>query len=173
MTGLLVLASVVLVALACLLRVYAKLPAIDLGPLGRMLYVDTGQRASDLFVSERYHLMGGPDYILEEQGEKIPVERKPRMLNHSGPLESERLQLAACCLLVEEREGRTVRHGRLHYQNCSLDIPFDDALRKKLMATLAAIQACADVPDVRRSHPSPSRCHGCDFRTHCTESLAR
>ena len=173
MTGILVLTSVVLVALAVLLRVYAKLPDGDLGPFGRILYVDTGQRASDLLVSERYQLIGRPDYILEEHGERIPVERKPRMLNHSGPLESERLQLAACCLLVEEREGRKVHHGRLQYQNCSLDVPFDDALRGKLLTTLAAIQACADVPDVRRSHPSPSRCQGCDFRTHCAESLAR
>jgi CRISPR/Cas system-associated exonuclease Cas4 (RecB family) len=169
----LLFASVVLVLLAVLLRAYARLPAGDSGPFGRPLYIDTGKRASDLLVSERYQLIGRPDYILEEHGEQIPVERKPRMLNHAGPHESERLQLAACCLLVEERQGRPVHRGRLQYQNCSLDIPFDEALRRKLLTTLVAIQACSDVPDVRRSHPSPSRCLGCEFRTQCTESLAR
>lgn len=173
MTGLLVLTSVVLVSLAVLLRLYARLPAGESGAFGRILWVDSGQRAADLFVSERYQLIGRPDFILEEHGERIPVERKSRMLNHSGPLDSERLQLAACCLLVEERDGRTVQRGRLQFQNCSLDIPFDDALRRKLLSTLAAIQACNDLPDVRRSHPSPSRCLSCEMRTRCNESLAR
>ena len=172
MTALLI-ASTMLVLLGILVRASAKAQTGAVELSDQILYTDTGQSAVDLLVSERYQLIGRPDYILEEHGEHVPVERKPRMLTHSGPHESERLQLAAYCLLLEEREGRPVSRGRLQYQNTTLDIPFDDALRRKLLVTLAAIQSCADVADVRRSHPSPSRCHGCDFRTDCSESLAR
>jgi CRISPR-associated exonuclease Cas4 len=96
-----------------------------------------------------------------------------RLLTHSGPHESERLQLAAYCLLLEEQGGPPVNRGRLQYLNTSLDIPFDEALRRKLLTTLAAIQTSANNAAVRRSHPSPARCRGCAFRMQCTESLAR
>ena len=169
----LVIASTMLVLLGVLLRASAKRQAGAFDLSDQILYADTGESSADLLVSERHHLIGRPDYILVEHGEHIPVERKSRMLTHSGPHESERLQLAAYCLLVEERQGRPVSRGRLQYQNTTLDIPFDDALRRKLLATLAAIDSCANVADVRRSHPSPARCRGCGFRTDCTESLDR
>jgi CRISPR-associated exonuclease Cas4 len=168
----LVIASTMLVLLGILLRVAAKRQAGAFDLSDQILYADTGQSVVDLLVSDRYQLIGRPDYILVEQGEQIPVERKSRMLTHSGPHDSERLQLAAYCLLVEERQGRPVSHGRLQYQNTTLDIPLDDALRRKVLAALAAIQSCGNAADVKRSHPSPSRCWGCGFRTECSESLA-
>lgn len=172
MTALLI-ASTMFVALGVLVRVSAKRQGSAFDLSDEILYTDAGRSTADLLVSERYHLIGRPDYVLEESGERIPVERKDRMLTHSGPHESERLQLAAYCLLLEEREGRPVHRGRLQYQNTSLDITFDEALRRKLLATLAAIQASADLANVRRSHPSPARCQGCAFRMQCSESLAR
>jgi CRISPR-associated exonuclease Cas4 len=162
-----------LVLLGLLVRASAKRQAGAFDLSDQILYADTGQSSADLLVSERHHLIGRPDYILVEHGEHIPVERNSRMLTHSGPHESERLELAAYCLLVEERQGRPVTRGRLQYQNTTLDIPFDDALRRKLLATLAAIDSCANVADIRRSHPSPARCRGCGFRTDCAESLDR
>ena len=172
MTALLI-ASTMFVALGVLVRASAKSRggAFDLSD--EILYTDAGRSTADLLVSERHHLIGRPDYVLEESGEHIPVERKDRMLTHSGPHESERLQVAAYCLLLEELEGPPVHRGRLQYQNTSLDIPFDEPLRRKLLATLAAIRVAAELADVRRSHPSPVRCWECAFRTHCTESLAR
>jgi len=172
MTALLI-ASTMFVALGVLVRVSARREGGAFDLPDEILYADAGRSTADLLVSERYHLIGRPDYVLEESGERIPVERKDRMLTHSGPHESERLQLAAYCLLLEERDGRPVNRGRLQYQNTSLDIPFDETLRRKLLATLAAIEASADLPNVRRSHPSPARCQGCAFRMHCPESLAR
>ncbi|HWM65720.1 MAG TPA: Dna2/Cas4 domain-containing protein [Steroidobacteraceae bacterium] len=169
----LVIASIMLVLLGVLLRIAAKRQAGAFDLSDQILYADTGQSVVDLLVSDRYHLIGRPDYILDEHGEQVPVERKSRMLTHSGPHDSERLQLGAYCLLVEERQGRPVSRGRLQYQNTTLDIPFDDTLRGRVLAALAAIQSCADVANVRRSHPSPSRCHGCGYRTDCGESLAR
>jgi CRISPR-associated exonuclease Cas4 len=172
MTALLI-ASTMFVALGVLVRASGKSQGGAFGLSEEILYTDAGRSTADLLISERYQLIGRPDYILEERGEHIPVERKDRMLTHSGPHESERLQLAACCLLLEEREGRPVHRGRLQYQNTSLEIAFDEVLRRKLLTTLAAIQASADLLDIRRSHSSPARCWGCSFRMQCTESLAR
>jgi CRISPR-associated exonuclease Cas4 len=171
MTALLI-ASTMFVALGVLVRASAKSQHGASDP-SEILYTDAGRSTADLLISERFHLIGRPDYILEEHGERIPVERKDRMLTHSGPHDSERLQLAAYCLLLEEREGRPVHRGRLQYQNTTLDIMFDEALRRKLLATLAAIQSSADLAYIRRSHPSAARCHGCAFRRQCAESLAR
>jgi CRISPR-associated exonuclease Cas4 len=172
MTALLIV-STMFVALGVLVRASAKGRGSAFDLSHEILYSDAGRSTVDLLVSDRYQLIGRPDYVLEEGGERIPVERKDRMLNHSGPHESERLQLAAYCLLLEERDSRPVHRGRLQYQNTSVDIPFDEALRRKLLATLAAIQASADLADVRRRHSSPARCRGCAFAVQCTESLAR
>jgi CRISPR-associated exonuclease Cas4 len=169
----LLIASTMFVALGVLLRASAKSQggAFDLSE--EILFTDSGRSTADLLVSDRYQLIGRPDYVLEERGERIPVERKDRMLTHSGPHESERLQLAAYCLLLEEREGRPVNRGQLQYQNTTVDVTFDEALRRKLIATLAAMQVSADLAEVRRSHSSPARCLGCALRMRCTESLAR
>lgn len=172
MTALLI-ASTMFVALGVLVGASGRWRGSVFGLSDEVLYSDAGQSTVDLLVSDRYQLIGRPDYVLEEGAERIPVERKDRLLTHSGPHESERLQLAAYCLLIEERDGAPVNRGRLQYLNTSLDVPFDAALRLKLLATLAAIQKSADLADVRRSHPSPARCLGCAFRMQCTESLAR
>jgi CRISPR-associated exonuclease Cas4 len=139
---------------------------------GRILYTDT-EANREILTSDRYNLSGKADYILEEHGELIPVERKSRAVNSRGAYDSERLQLAAYCLLVEERFRQPVRRGRLQYQNGSLDIPFDAALRAALLSTLREIQQRRTIHDVRRSHHSPARCRGCGFRERCTDSLAR
>ncbi len=169
----LLIASMMFVALGVLVRASAKGRSSIFGLSDEILYSDSRRSTVDLLVSDRYQLIGRPDYVLEEGAERIPVERKDRLLTHSGPHESERLQLAAYCLLLEEREGRPVNRGRLQYLNTSLDIPFDETLRRKLLATLTAIQMSADLADVRRSHPSPARCQGCALRMQCTQSLAR
>jgi CRISPR/Cas system-associated exonuclease Cas4 (RecB family) len=81
---------------------------------------------------------GRPDYILKNRETFIPVKRKSR-IRKGGPDHREVLQLAECCLLVEDRHQTTVLTGRLQYLNGSIDIPFDEALRLKLFRTLEAI----------------------------------
>jgi CRISPR-associated exonuclease Cas4 len=165
-----ILISIVLLLVAWLMRRQAQRQIGD-SLSGRIVYTDTG-RNDEILTSDRFNLTGRPDYILQDHGEFIPVERKSRPLNSRGTYDSERLQLAAYCLLVEERYGRPVRHGRLQYPNGSLDIPFDEALRAQLLLTLSEIQHHRGVPDVSRNHHSPARCRGCGFRERCTDALA-
>jgi len=100
------------------------------------------------------------------------VEQKSRVISAAGPYEGEILQLAAYCLLVEERFGKPVRRGQLLYQNRSVDVPFDDELRVRLLGALAELKSAELMGDVPRSHNSPARCRGCGFRQLCRDSLA-
>ena len=161
----------VLGALALLLRAAARGLT---GPSTRpehVVYIDTG-RNERLLISHRYRLTGRPDYLLEEHGERFPMERKSRTLTDRGPYDSERLQLAAYCLLLEEDTGQPVRRGRLEYRNRTIDGPFDAALRAALLATLEELQQYSHARDVRRSHAQPARCRGCGFRARCSQALA-
>ncbi len=166
-----VITVLILLALALLLRWLARQLV---GPSPRpqdVVHVDTGEN-DRVLTSHRYKLTGQPDYILEEHGERFPMERKSRDLDARGPYEGERLQLAAYCLLLEEHTGQPVRRGRLQYRNRTLDIPFDPALRAALLETLRGIGQRRHAPDVRRNHASAGRCRGCGFRHRCPDSLA-
>jgi hypothetical protein len=88
-----ILVSIVLLLIAWLMRRHAQ-HQIGKSLSGRILYTDT-EANREILTSDRYSLSGKPDYILEEHGELIPVERKSRAVNSRGAYDSERLQLAA------------------------------------------------------------------------------
>jgi CRISPR-associated exonuclease Cas4 len=166
----LILASLVILALAVLLRRHARLSSASLGLPGELLYRDDDGN-DELLVSDTHGLVGKPDYIRKESGELVPVERKSRKVTGSGPYEGEVLQLAAYCLLVEERFGKTIKRGQLQYQNRSLEIPFDADLRARLLRSLNSIRAAEAASDISRSHNNPAKCRSCGFRQSCPDSL--
>src|SRR6266699_3384016 len=96
-------------------------------------------------------LTGKPDYIRREGEELIPVERKSRLISAAGAYEGEILQLAAYCLLVEERFETPVRRGQLLYQNRSLEVLFDDHLRGKLLDIMGELKSAEMMSDVAPS----------------------
>ena len=143
-------------------------------PGGRIIYSDTrGWGPLEKPITDpMLNLTGKPDYIRREGEELIPVERKSRIISPAGAYEGEILQLAAYCLLVEERFGKPVRRGHLLYLNRSLEIAFDDQLRRRLFGALGELKTAEAMSDVPRSHNSPARCRGCGFRKTCPDSLA-
>jgi hypothetical protein len=71
---------ITLLLLALLLRWRARQLV---GPSSRpqdVVHVDTGPN-DRVLTSHRYKLTGQPDYILEEHGERFPMERKSRDLD--------------------------------------------------------------------------------------------
>jgi CRISPR-associated exonuclease Cas4 len=167
---LLLAVSLAVLAVGLVLRRRAQEQFAELSVAGDVVYADSG--AAEVLVSNLHGLAGKPDYVRKEGGEPIPVERKSRVLSASGAYEGEVLQLAAYCLLVEERFGRPVMRGQLLYQNTSLDVTFDDQLRSRLFDALATLRAAEQSEDVGRSHNSRARCRGCGFRRVCGDSLA-
>jgi CRISPR-associated exonuclease Cas4 len=142
-------------------------------PAGRVVYADTGQwrRAEAPIISRRWGLVGRPDYLVSHGRETIPVEVKSgRRPLHPYP--SHLLQLAAYCLLVEEWTGRRPSRGLLHYDDATVEVPFDDGLRQVLLDTLAEVRRSSTRADVARSHNDPARCLGCGVRHACDQSLS-
>ena len=171
MTWLLLTLSTAILFLALLLRRHAVKRLAALALAGEVIYSDNDE-VDEVLVSHRHGLTGKPDYISREGEELIPVERKSRSVSATGASEGEILQLAAYCLLVEERFGKPVLRGQLLYQNRSMEVLFDDQLRARLLSAIAELKSAEVMADVARSHNSPARCRGCGFRQTCRDSLA-
>ena len=140
-------------------------------PAGAITYSDTDAPAQPLF-SDRYGLVGKPDYIVLHKGVRIPVEVKPNRAADE-PYESDRLQMAAYCLLVEETNAKSPPFGVLRYRDQSFRINYTPRLRGHLLRILDEMRACVAADDVTRSHDSEARCAACGFRRSCEQSLIR
>ncbi|MCD6290683.1 MAG: CRISPR-associated protein Cas4 [Anaerolineae bacterium] len=141
-------------------------------PQGQIVYADTDQwrEPREPILSRRWGLVGRPDYLVAHGRDLIPVEVKSG--RRPSPLyRSHLLQLGAYCLLVEDWTGHRPPHGLLHYENATVQVPFDDTLRQAVIDTLADMRRAARQPDVPRSHNDPARCHRCGVRHACDQSL--
>ncbi len=140
-------------------------------PPGVLAYSDTDVPAQPL-VAPRYRLVGKPDYIVIHRGSAIPVEVKPSR-TAPAPYESDRIQLAAYCLLLEEVMGKRPPFAVLRYQNATYRVDYTTQARGRVLRLLAEMRSRLDADDVPRSHHSASRCASCGFRGSCEQSLAK
>ncbi len=136
---------------------------------GKIQYVGEGQNQSRLLYSEKYGLRGRPDYIIEVESQKVPVEvktgRTPR-----GPLFSHILQVAAYCLLIEGM-GEHVSYGILRYGEMDHEIEFDQSLRELLLGKLEEMRRAIETGEVHRNHHRVGKCQTCSRRELCAERL--
>ncbi len=142
-------------------------------PAGRVIYADTGawQRVEKPLFSPRYRLTGRPDYLVREGDAIIPVEVKPGR-DPLAPYDSDVMQLAAYCLLVEEAHGQPPPYGILKYRQQTFSIPYTPALRQQVLSVLKAMHAAFRARSVPRSHEAPARCAACGLRPYCDQKLA-
>jgi CRISPR-associated exonuclease Cas4 len=171
------LAGALLIGILLLAGLWALLAARRLQaqsglPRARVVYTDAGahERAGESLFSDRYRLVGKPDYLLEERGRIIPVEVKPTR-RAPEPYPGDVLQLLAYCLLVETTSGRPP-YGLLRYATATFRIDYTDAARTHLLAALDEIRAARLAGELDRSHDDPVRCAYCQFREVCDQSLA-
>jgi len=163
----LILVAMLLLAGAALLRRRSGLP------WGRVRSEDVGAgRALERpLVARRLGLTGKPDYLIERGGALIPVEVKPGR-RATQPYDSDLMQLAAYCLLVEETSGRAPPYGLLRYAEQSFRLDYTPAVRARLLDILDEMHALLDADDAARSHNDARRCAGCGFCATCEDSLA-
>lgn len=173
-----VLPALVLLGVGLALLVMARRRHASTGlPAGRVVYGDTADwnRVDKPLISRRYGLVGKPDYLVEQRHGRatvvIPVEVKSRP-RPSTPYASHILQLGAYCLLVEEAYKQRPPFGLLHYADATLEIPFDDVLRRRVLDAADAIRAARTADAVHRDHHEAARCMGCGYRAGCGEGLA-
>jgi CRISPR-associated exonuclease Cas4 len=148
-------------------------------PMGEVVYSDTDkwQPVEEPLLSRRYGLVGRPDYLVKvrESGRDwtIPVEVKSRKRPPAAD-EGHVLQLAAYCLLVEERYNATPPYGLLRYADATLKIPFTQTLRSAVLQAADAIRNSRRAPDVLRSHAEAGRCRRCGYLPACgAQALSR
>lgn len=141
-------------------------------PRGRIVYGDTADwnRVDVPLLSRRYGLVGKPDYLVEQevggQLHVVPVEVKSRS-KPPVPYASHILQLGAYCLLVEDTYKVRPAVGLLHYTDATVEIPFDDSLRRQVIDAAAEIRRACTAADVARHHQDPARCLHCSYQRAC------
>lgn len=108
---------------------------------GRTLHVEIERDETDevfnlSFESEKFGLIGKVDCIRKRDGEIIPYEHKrgkaARSIDKKAETwASDRLQIIAYCLLVEENSGKTILEGRVRYHadNATVRVPIDEQAR--------------------------------------------
>ncbi len=149
------------------LRVESGLPVT-----ARVVYSDTGawRKLEQPLFSRRYLLTGRPDYIVEENRTRIPVEVKPNRTDPEPRL-ADTLQLAAYGLLIEEAFDARPEYGLLKYRDAVFRVEFTTELRAQLLELLSEMRRDLEAEDVPRSHDEPRRCRACGYRAECGQEL--
>ncbi len=165
MAPLIAAAAVLLLGLAWWLRRRTGLPWAPI------VSSDAGwEQPQRALVASEYGLVGKPDYVVRTRHGLIPVEVKPGR-TAAQPYDSDLMQLAAYCLLIEATTGRAPAYGLLRYRSQTFRLRYTAAVRRELLEIIAALGADLRAADVRRSHNQPGRCGGCGFTTICSEAL--
>lgn len=141
-------------------------------PGGQVIYTDTrgwGKVEKPLYYPA-LALTGKPDYLIEKNGQIIPVEVKSGRAPEA-PYDSHIYQLASYCLLVEKTYGKRPPYGIIHYENRDFAIEYTRELETTLIELLADMRVDEAKKDVPRSHEQASRCKRCGFRNVCDQSL--
>lgn len=136
---------------------------------GKIEYIDMGKAKA--FKSERYGLIGRPDYIIKIDDRVIPVEEK-KGRTPKGPLFSHILQIAAYCLLIEEETGKAPPYGLLKYPEHEHEIEYNEDLKKVLLEKLDEMRAIMRTGEAHRNHNRPGKCVHCSRKDLCPEKLA-
>src|SRR3990172_1962130 len=103
-------------------------------PGGRVIYTDTrgwNKLEKPLFYAA-LGLTGKPDYLIQKNGQIIPVEVKSGRAPEA-PYDSHIYQLASYCLLVEKTYGKRPPHGIVHYQDRDFAVDYTPALEQSLL----------------------------------------
>ena len=143
-------------------------------PGGRVIYTDTrawGAPLDDPLYSRELGLTGKPDYLVQQNGQIIPVEVKTGR-TPEAPYDSHIYQVAAYCLLVDKIYGKRPPYGIIHYPTRNFAVDFTPALENTLLDLLAEMRRDEGRTEVNCSHAEPARCVRCGFRKVCEQKLA-
>lgn len=143
-------------------------------PGGRVIYTDTrawGAPLEEPLFSRELGLTGKPDYLVQQNGQIIPVEVKTGR-TPEAPYDSHIYQVAAYCLLVEKIYKKRPPYGIIHYPNRNFAVDFTPALESAVLDLMANMRRDETREEVNCSHAEPARCIRCGFRKVCEQKLA-
>ena len=124
-------------------------------------------------VAPRVGLRGIIDAVVEDpEVGLIPVEHKPLRRAGGVPYDSERVQVAAEALLLEEVHALSPRpYGVVVLGTVSHRVALTSALRDEVRRRIAAIRKFRPTAAPNRSHAQVGRCRACGMRPHCDQAL--
>jgi CRISPR-associated exonuclease Cas4 len=161
--------ALILLALIALIGALRLRAATGL-PWAPVVYHDTDAWTPERpLVARRIGLVGKPDYLIQMRGRLIPVEVKPGR-NAARPYESDLMQLAAYCVLIEETTGAAPPYGLLRYAERTFRLSYTARVREKVLTLLDEMRNALD-NDCDRSHDDPARCWGCGFLSQCDQAI--
>jgi CRISPR-associated exonuclease Cas4 len=142
-------------------------------PGGRVIYTDTrawGEVEKALY-DPQLGLTGKPDYLVEQNGQVIPVEVKSGKAP-DAPYDSHIYQIAAYCLLVQRVMGKRPAYGIIHYSDRDFAVDYTAELESRLLEVLAEMRRDEVRTGVARSHEIPARCQRCGYQDLCDQKLS-
>ncbi len=140
-------------------------------PEGRIVYTDLDKPAEPLF-SEQLRLTGKPDFIVNFKRQYIPVEVKTGVTD--SPYRNHVLQLAAYCLLVEEKYNQVIPFGVLVYGGGrQFKIPFEAFLKRQVITVMEEMRTKLASGTLQRNHNLIAKCQHCSMRVHCNQSIVK
>jgi CRISPR-associated exonuclease Cas4 len=140
-------------------------------PWAPVRYSDTGGHTPERpLVARKLGLVGKPDYLLDMRGRTVPVEVKPGR-RAARPYESDLMQLATYCVLVEETSGQPPPFGLLRYAEHTFRLDYTPQIRDDVLALVAEMRIALDQVVCDRSHDDVARCYGCGFYEVCDQAL--
>jgi CRISPR-associated exonuclease Cas4 len=142
-------------------------------PGGRIIYTDTrswGDKVEKSLYDPVLGLTGKPDYLVEKNGQYIPVEVKSGRAPQA-PYDSHIYQLASYCLLVDKTMGSRPPYGIIHYEDRDFAVDYTTELENALLDILAEMRRDERRHQVPRSHDISARCAKCGFRQLCDQKI--
>jgi len=141
-------------------------------PGGRVIYTDTHgwNKVEKPLYNAALDLTGKPDYLIEKNGQIIPVEVKSGK-TPDAPYDSHIYQLASYCLLVEKTYHKRPPYGIIHYEGRDFAVDYTRGLEASLLDLLSEMKRDERRKEIPRSHEQVSRCKRCGFRDVCDQSL--
>ena len=142
-------------------------------PGGRVIYTDTHgwNKLEKPLYSAVLDLTGKPDYLIEKNGQIIPVEVKSGRAPEA-PYDSHIYQLASYCLLVEKTYHKRPPYGIIHYEGRDFAVDYTPELETSLLDLLAEMTRDERRKEIDRSHEQASRCKRCGYRQVCDQKVA-
>jgi CRISPR-associated exonuclease Cas4 len=165
------IAAVLLVSAALIIVIANHQRRLGGLPDGDLISSDIASEPCPVLASRRYGLKGKPDAIVRTaSGDLIPVERKKGTAPRR-PYDSDLIQAAAYCVLVEEHYGRAPAFMRIQYADRWFDEPYTPQRKEWVLRTCERLRQARRVGDCNRSHRMAAKCHNCGQKPNCGQAL--
>ncbi|MFO0796362.1 MAG: type I-MYXAN CRISPR-associated endonuclease Cas1 [Gemmataceae bacterium] len=141
---------------------------------------EDGESVSVELASDVFGLVGKVDCVRRRDGSHLPYEHKrgkPARGSDGGHAAwpSDRLQLIAYAVLLEEAFGQSIPEGRVRYHaaNVSVRVPIDDRARADLTAAVEEARRLRETVDRPAVTDNPRLCEKCSLAPVCLPEEVR